>query len=171
MSKDDAGSPKPASGPLTPEMIERFRQVGLRLDRSGRLWQYDREITHPRLRRAILRWLDRRDEDGRPIVRLDEQRYAYIEVEDAELLALSARWDSDRAFLMLSDGSEEELAYASLRVGPGDALYCDARDGRLTARLTTPAYYSVAERIEARDDGGFELVAAGSRYPIRERAG
>src|SRR5262249_34555219 len=72
---------------LTPEMIEKFRSIGLRLDRNGRFWHEGVEVTHPRLRQALLRWLDVRD-DGRDIVRLDAQRYAYIDVEDAHLRAV-----------------------------------------------------------------------------------
>ena len=106
---------------LTPEQIERFRQTGIRLDREGRFWHEGAEITHPGLRRALLRWLDRL-EDGRPILRLDERRYAYVDVEDAELLALSARWAGDRVLLVLNDESEEELDCASLEIGAGETF-------------------------------------------------
>lgn len=173
-----------AAPEITAEMIERFRQTGIRLDREGRLWHEGAEITHPGLRQAILRWLDRRD-DGRPILRLDERRYAYIDVEDAELLALSARWEHDRVWLTLNDGSEEELDYASLTIGDQDALYCAVRGGRLRARLTTAAYYTLAEGIQpatassagtpagdgSRDqsEGSFVLAALGAVFPIRRR--
>ena len=150
---------------LTPEMIERFRTIGLRLDRAGRFWHQGVEVTHPRLRQALLRWLDVRD-DGRDIVRLDAQRYAYVDVEDAHLRALSARWDGDRVRLVLDDGSEEELAYDSLAIGPDDALYCRVRGGRLRARLTTAAHQALAERIE-EVPGGFALRAAGGLHAIR----
>ena len=150
-------------------MIERLRQTGIRLDREGRFWHEGAVVTHRGFQLALLRWLDRLD-DGRPILRLDEKRYAYIDVEDAHLLALSARWDGDRLFLTLNDESEEELDYDSLTVGAGDALYSKVRGGRLTARLTTPAYYVLGERIE---DGptGFALRAAGGLHPIRPAAG
>jgi hypothetical protein len=167
---------------LSEEMIESFRRTGISLDRAGRLWHEGAEIAHAGLRRAILRWLDRR-EDGRAILRLDEQRYAYIDVEDADLLALSARWDGDRAWLRLSDETEEELDYASLERAGNNALYCRARGGRLTARLTTPAYYVLAERIRPAgapadtpantdadaDDSSFVLDARGLVFPIRQR--
>jgi hypothetical protein len=155
---------------LSEELIERFRRTGIRLDREGRLWHEGAEIAHPGFRRALLRWLDRLD-DGRPILRLDARRYAYIDVEDAELLALSARWDGDRAWLRLNDDSEEELAYDSLERGPDHALYCCVRGGRLTARLTTPAYYVLAERIRAADadERSFVIDACGGVFPIRER--
>lgn len=152
---------------LTEEMLERFRQVGIRLDREGRLWHEGAEIQHPGLRRALLRWIDRR-EDGRPILRLDARRYAYIEVEDAELLVLSARWEGERAWLMLNDDGEEELDYSSLQAGADNALYCSVRGGRLRARLTTPAYYVLAERIRAADgdEGSFVLDACGRTFPV-----
>lgn len=159
---------------LSPEMIERLRQTGIRIDWAGRLWHEGAEITHPGLRQALLRWLDRRD-DGRPILRLDAQRYAYVDVEDADLLARSARWDGDQVWLTLNDGSEEELDYASLEIGAQDALYCAVRGGRLRARITTPAYQVLAQGIDAPEDaaqGGeqasFVLRARGSVFPIRQ---
>ena len=75
---------------LTPELLERMRTIGLRLDRGGTFWHEGSQVTHPRLREALLRWLDVRD-DGRDIVRLDDKRYAYVDIEDAHLRARSAR--------------------------------------------------------------------------------
>ena len=152
----------------TPEMIERLRQTGIRLDREGRFWHEGAVVTHRGFQRALLRWLDRLD-DGRPILRLDEKRYAYVDVDDAELLALSARWQGDRALLTLNDENEEELDYASLEVDADNALYCRVRGGRLTARITTPAYYVLAERIDESPDG-FVLRAAGATHRIGHRS-
>jgi len=155
---------------LSPALIEKLRRSGIRLDREGRFWHEGEEIRHAGLRRALLRWMDRLD-DGRPILRLDEHRYAYVDVEDTPLLAVSARWDGDRVLLTLNDRSEEELAYASLRVGEGDALYCMVRGGRLEARLTTAAQQVVAERIAEGEGGVFALAAAGERWEIGARPG
>lgn len=148
---------------LTPELLEKMRAIGLSLDRSGTFWHDGAAVTHPRLRRALLRWLDVRD-DGRDIVRLDEQRYAYVDVEDAHLRALSARWDGDRCRVLWDDDQEEELAYAALRQAPDHALYTTAR-GRLRGRIAGPAYHAIAERIVETPDG-FALEAAGARWPI-----
>lgn len=153
---------------LTPEQIERLRQTGIRLDREGRFWHEGEVVEHDGFRRALLKWLDRLP-DGRPILRLDEKRYAYLDVDDAELLATSARWDGDRVWITLNDGTEEELDYQHLEVGDGDALYTTARGGVLSARLTTPAYYTVAERIEEHGDQ-FVLHAAGAMHPIARRS-
>ena len=154
---------------LTEEQIERFRQTGIRLDREGRFWHEGAEVTHPGFRRALLRWLDRLP-DGRPILRLDERRYAYVDVDDAELLALSARWAGERPILMFNDESEEELDASTLEVGEGGALYCRVRGGVLTARITTPAYYVLAERIDETAPGVFALRAGGQLFAIRRRA-
>ena len=126
-------------------------------------------MTHPGFRRALLRWLDRLP-DGRAILRLDEKRYAYVEVEDADLLALSARWAGERAVLVLNDESEEELDPATIELGAGGALYCRVRGGALTARITTPAYYVLAERVAETAPGVFALRAGGQLHAIRRRA-
>jgi hypothetical protein len=149
---------------FTPQQIEAFRSIGLSIDRAGRIWHQGAEVTHPRLRQALLRWLDVRD-DGRDIVRLDDARYAYVDVEDAHLRAVSARWDGDRVQLILDDGSEEALDPATLTLGGGGAMYCKVRGGRLRARLSTAAQAAVSERV-VEHDGGFALEADGKQWPI-----
>jgi hypothetical protein len=152
---------------LTEEMIEKMRAIGLRLDRSGTFWHQGAAVTHPRLRQALLRWLDVRD-DGRDIVRLDDRRYAYVEVEDAHLRALGARWHGNACIVHWDDDTESELDYGSLHQAADHALYAAVR-GRLRGRIAGPAYHTVAERIiEAPGEvpGGFALDAAGQRWPI-----
>lgn len=149
---------------LTPEQIEKMRAVGLRLDRTGTFWHEGTAVTHPRLRQALLRWLDVRSDDGRDIVRLDAKRYAYVDVEDAHLRALSARWNGDHCFVVWDDDQQEELAYATLRQADDNALYAAAR-GTLRGRIAGSAYHAVAEHIVERD-GSFVLAAAGREWPI-----
>ena len=151
---------------LTPELIEKMRAIGLRLDRSGTFWHEGTTITHPRLRQALLRWLDVRD-DGRDIVRLDDKRYAYVEIEDAHLRARAARWSGDRCFVLWDDDDERELDYASLSQAADHALYVRAR-GRLVGRIAGPAYHAITEHL-VEVPGGFALEAAGQRWPITSR--
>lgn len=157
---------------LSPERIEQLRQSGIRLDREGRLWHEGQEVTHRRFQTALRRWLDRLP-DGRSILRLDETRYAYVEVEDSHLLVTSVTWDNDRAMLLLNDGTSEELAYETLEQSEDSAMYCTVRQGRLLARFLTKAYYQLAERIEpatdAADEETFSLLARGERYEIGRR--
>ncbi|MGE0868885.1 MAG: hypothetical protein AB7P03_09990 [Kofleriaceae bacterium] len=148
---------------LTPEQIEQMRAIGLRLDRSGTFWHQGSPITHQRLRQALLRWLDVLD-DGRDIVRLDDKRYAYVEVEDAHLRASSARWDGDRCVVLWDDDQEQELDYGSLSQGEDNALYARAHQ-RLRGRIAGPAYHAIASRVVERD-GRFELEAAGRAWPL-----
>jgi hypothetical protein len=147
---------------LTPELIEKMRSIGLRLDRAGTFWHEGTTISHPRLRQALLRWLDVRD-DGRDIVRLDDKRYAYVDIEDAHLRAKSARWESDRCFILWDDDQEHELDYAALRQAADHALYTQI--DKLRGRIAGPAYHAVAERVVETADG-FALAAAGSRWPV-----
>jgi hypothetical protein len=148
---------------LTPELIEKMREVGLRLDRAGVLWHQGTAVSHPRLRQALLRWLDVRD-DGRNIIRLDEKRYAYVEVEDAHLRAKSAHWDGERCIVLWDDDQEAELDYGSLSQAEDHAFYAMVR-GRLKGRIAGAAYHAIAERV-VETDHGFALAAAGRSWPI-----
>jgi hypothetical protein len=152
---------------LTPELLERMRAIGLRLDRAGTFWHDGSAVSHPRLRQALLRWLDRRD-DGRDIVKLDAKRYAYVDIDDAHLRALSARWDGDRCSILWDDDQEEELDYGSLRQAPDHAFYATART-RLRGRIAGPAHHAIAERV-VEHAGGFALPAAGKLWPIADQA-
>lgn len=147
--------------PLPPEVLERLRTIGLRIDRAGRLWHQGDEVTHPGLRRALLRWLDVLP-DGRPIVRLDDVRYAYVDVDDLPLRVVAVRWDGDRPTVFLDDETEEPLALATLAVDPDDRLRCRVRDGRLPARFTTTAQLSLLDRAD--ENGGQVGLAADGRF-------
>ena len=93
---------------LTPELLEKMREVGLKLDRTGALWHQGVEVAHARLRQALLRWMDvlppgPDGTPGRDVMRLDEKRFAYLEVEDAHLRARSAHWEGDHCRVLWDD--------------------------------------------------------------------
>lgn len=159
--------PAAAGSGFTPEMLEKMRQIGLRLDRAGTFWHEGAAVEHPRLRLALLRWLD--VVDGRDVVRLDDKRYAYLEVEDAHLRARSARWDGDRCWVTWDDEEERELPYGELTQAADHALY--VKLGPMTGRIGSPAYQTITERVEeeGRAPSGFALVAGGARWPIGTR--
>lgn len=144
---------------LTEEQIERLRQSGIRLDADGRFWHEGAEVMHHGLRAALWRWLDR-NPDGRWVLRLDERRFVYLDVDDAPFVVRSARWEGERAIVRLSDDSEEELAYATLHLGEGGQPYCTVK-GRFPARVATAAWNALAARI---DEAG--LHAAGRAFPL-----
>ena len=158
-----AAEDPPPSDPEIQKLIEGLRQSGLRLDREGRWWHQGEQVLHRRLARALSCWLDR-DDDGRYILRLDEQRYAYVEVEDAPFQVLTLEARGEALWITLSDGSEEELAYETLAEGAGGALYCQAK-GRFNARLSRQAQHLLAPYVEQAAEG-FVLRAAGAIWPI-----
>jgi hypothetical protein len=144
---------------LSDAEIEKLRQSGIRLDADGRFWHEGAEVTHHGLRAAFWRWLDR-NPDGRWVLRLDANRFVYLDVDDAPYVVRSARWEGERAMLRLSDDSDEELDYASLHLRAGGQPYCTVK-GRFPARVSTLAWNTLGERIE---DGA--LRAAGRAWPL-----
>jgi hypothetical protein len=149
---------------LTDAEIEKLRQSGIRLDGDGRFWHDGGEVTHHGLRAALWRWLDR-NPDGRWVLRLDEHRFVYLDVEDVPFVVRSARWQGDRVIARLSDDSEEELDCGTLYLGASGRPYCTVKNGRFAARVSTAAWSTLAARI---DDG--VLLAAGRRFPIASRS-
>jgi hypothetical protein len=152
---------------LTPELIEKMRAIGLRLDKAGTFWQEGSPVTHLRLRQALLRWLDVLD-DGRNIIRLDEKRFAYVDIEDAHLRALSARWDGDRFFILWDDDQETELDYGALSMSEDNAFYTKVR-GKLRGRIAGAAHHALVERVVEQGDS-FVLDAASKQWPIANAA-
>jgi hypothetical protein len=146
---------------LTAEQIEKLRQSGIRLDSDGRFWHEGAEVVHHGLRAALWRWLDR-NPDGRWVLRLDDKRFVYLDVDDAPFVVRSLRWHGDRAIVRLSDDSEEELAYASLHLRGNGQPYCTVK-GRFDARLATAAWSALAEHID-----GDVLRAGGGEFRISQ---
>ncbi|MSP61534.1 MAG: DUF1285 domain-containing protein [Myxococcales bacterium] len=135
---------------LSDEEIERLRRSGIRLDAAGRFWHEGAEVTHAGLRAALWRWLER-NPDGRFVLRLDADRFVYLDVEDAPHCVRSLRWEDDRPIALLADGSEENLVAATVHLR-GGVPYCEVKGGRFEARIAPAAFGTLAERL--RDEGG-----------------
>lgn len=152
MSADDARA----------ELLDRLRRSGIRIDLEGELWHENQRIEHEGLRRALFRWLDRTAE-GRYVFRLDETRFAHVDVADTPLVARAARWEGDALLLALSDGNEERLDPATLTIDEAGILRCEVRGGHLKARLANSAATVLAEHLDA---DGFALHIDGHVVPI-----
>jgi len=136
-----------------PELIERLRRSGIRIDREGQFIHEGEPVRHEGLRQALFRWLDRLD-DGRYILRLDARRFAYIDVADTPLVVRALRLAPDGAVsLQLSDGAEELLDAATLTIDADGVLRCWVRGGRIEARLATSAAAVLADRITETSQG------------------
>jgi hypothetical protein len=152
---------------LPAEMIERLRQSGIRIDREGEFQHEGAPVLHQGLREALFRWLDRLD-DGRYVLRLDAQRYVYVDVDDTPLVVRGTRVEGDAIFVALSDGAEELLDPATLTVDAAGVLRCRVRNGRLEARLANSAATALAERIEG--DPAHPMLRLGAQQlPIASR--
>ena len=148
--------------------LERLRRSGIRVDREGRFIHEGGEVTHEGLRRALFRWLDRLPPpDDRYVLRLDERRFAYLDVDDTPLVARAARVDATGTiWLALSDGAEERLDPATLTADAAGVLRAGARGGRLEARLATSAVAALGDLLTETSDGRPALRVAGRTMPI-----
>ena len=161
-----------------------LRQSGIRVDREGELIHDGEPIRHRGLRQALFRWLDRLD-DGRYILRLDANRFAYLDVDDTPLVARAARIErsspagtgdaaaagaATAVWLALSDGTEELLSAETLTIDDAGVLRCRVRDGRIEARLATSAAAVLGDvTSEAGDDGAPLVSLAGRTFAIAKR--
>jgi uncharacterized protein len=151
--------------------IERLRRSGIRVDREGRFVHEGAEVTHAGLRQALFRWLDRLPPpDGRYVLRLDERRFAYLDVDDTPLVARAARIDrAGTIWLALSDGAEEALDPQTLSVDSDGILRAWVRGGRLEARLTTSAVAALGDLLTETPGERPALRAAGQTVEIPPR--
>lgn len=156
--------------------LEKLRASGIRVDREGRFIHEGEEIRHEGLKAALFRWLDRLP-PGDPaargrgyVLRLDERRFAYLDVDDTPLVARAARVVGDQVRLSLSDGAEESLDPATLTVDDDGVLRAWVRGGRIEARLASSASAALADLLTEADDGAV-LTLAGRRFPLPARRG
>ncbi len=152
---------------LTPEQIERLRQSGLRLDGNGVFWHEGAPVTHRGLVAAFYRWLDR-NPDGRYVLRLDDRRFVYLDVDDLPLAVRSLRWQGERAIGVLSDGSEQEIDLSTLRLVGERAEVRVRKD--LPARLANPAWTTLGEHLSERD-GELVLTVGAREFVVPRQPG
>jgi hypothetical protein len=160
--------------PADAAWLEKLRQSGIRVDREGRFIHEGEEVGHEGLKAALFRWLDRLP-PGDPaargrgyVLRLDERRFAYLDVDDTPLVARAARVDGDTIWLSLSDGADEPLDPATLSVDGDGVLRAWVRGGRLEARLASSAVAALADLLTERD-GRPTLTLGGRRLPLPAR--
>ena len=147
--------------------LEWLRDSGLRLDREGRWWHEGQQVLHERLARALHRWLDRL-EDGRYVVRVAPDRYAFVEVEDAPFRVLRLQIEPQGMVVELSDGTHEPLDGGSLTVGRDDAFYCRVHHGRFEARFSRGAHNTLGALVD-HDGSGFVIRHGARVWPIGPR--
>jgi len=156
-----AGPPRRGPPPLRP--------LGLRLHHDGRFTHEGMPITHTRLRAAFDRSVRYLPDEGAYVVQLGHFR-GLIEVEEAAFFVRS--FDARTGAVSLSDGSQEALEVASLRVSPIDgALLCmvkrDLARGGLPARFHHAAQAELLAAVEEDADAPAVRIA-GRRIALPE---
>ena len=147
--------------------LENLRRSGIRIDREGRFVHEGQPVVHEGLRQALFRWLDRLPPpDGRYVLRLDAQRYAFLDVDDTPLLVGALRVSGDAVLLSLSDGADEVLDPETLTIDQAGILRCLVRGGRLAARLSNSAATALADSIVETPTGP-ALQLGPRRFSIR----
>jgi hypothetical protein len=138
----------------------RTRETNIRRDAQGRWFDGSEPLEHPNLVRAFDRWLERA-EDGRYCLKNDIN-WAYVSIEGPPLFVRAVQLTGNAApSLTFSDERTEPLDPATLRQGPDDALYCDAREGQWVARFERHAQQLLEPLL--REDAHGVYLALGNQ--------
>ncbi|MBI4508849.1 MAG: DUF1285 domain-containing protein [Deltaproteobacteria bacterium] len=143
-------------GPLRPPPAGFSPESTIRIDREGRFWHDGQPVTHPGLARALASWVDIDESTGRFILR-NTVNWCCVQVDDAPLVVVSCRPTESGFHGSLTDGSVEPVDLGTLWLGEGDVPYCLVREGRIPARFSQQAAFSLLEHAEPVGDEFFVL--------------
>jgi hypothetical protein len=137
----------------------------IRFGRDGRWYADGQPIVNRRIADLFSRHV-RRSDSGGYMLEIGPER-APIEVDDTPYVVVGVDVEEDgTARIELNDHSVEVLDPGSLRIGAGEVLYCDVKDGAEQARFLRPAYYQLAPFIAESRAGRFELRLGASAHPL-----
>lgn len=132
------------------------------------VWYADGEpIDNPRIARLFSQSVVRAPEGDGYMLRVGDET-ARIIVDDTPYVVTGVS-AGDRLVVTLNDGSTEDVAPESLRLGDNNVFYCRVKAGRESARFLRPAHYQLAEHIGETAAGEFELRLGTRAFPIRSR--
>jgi hypothetical protein len=134
----------------------RTRETEIRRDASGRWFNGEDRIEHPKLARSFDSWVDRA-EDGRFCLS-NSINWAYVEIEGPAYFVKDVEMNAEGIELILSGDLRERLDPSSLAQGPEGALWCAVRDGRCPACFDNHAVSKMSGLIGEDDDGVFVLI-------------
>jgi hypothetical protein len=143
----------------------------LRIDKEGRWFFHDEEITHRKTYLLYCRHLTR-DDSGRIILRIGREQCP-VEVEDAPFVVktldfvLSDGGELKSIWLTLNDETREQLNQATLRIGAKNVPYCRVRSGRFEARFSRGAYQLLLPYIQQDEKANrFFIRIDGEEYDL-----
>ncbi len=145
----------------------RFQYKGgeIRLDKEGRWFHDGVEITHKLTRDLFSRNIKRDPSSGGYILEIGSE-WSPVTVEDTPFMVRRVDVNGERAIAFLNDNTREDLDLGSLRVGGGNVLYCDVKDGLYPARFLRPAYYQLMQRL-TETETGYAVKVGGRLWHIK----
>lgn len=148
--------------PGNKKAIERATQglPPLFLTRSGAFYQEGEEITHERTALLLHRSLVKAGSGY--LVRIDKEELDVI-VEDRPRFVRS--FDSASGMMALSNGAQEKLDPATLRIRQDDSMICTLQDG-LEAAFLSSAYYELTKNVKEGSNGEYVLHLFGQSYRL-----
>ncbi len=149
-----------------------MKRSPLRIDKEGRWFFDDEEVTHRKTYLLFSRNLTR-DESGRTILRIGQEQ-CLVEVEDVPFVVrsldfvLSDGGELKSIWLTLNDETREQLNQATLRIGAQNVPYCRVRAGKFEARFSRGAYQLLLPYIQQDEKKGrFFIRIDGKDYDLK----
>ncbi len=146
-----------------------MKRFALRIDRDGRWFFHEEEITHRRTYLLYSRSLVR-DESGRILLRIGREECP-VEIEDAPYVVTSVDFQKgadggiQKVLLLLNDETREALVPETLRIGGANVPYCRVRSGLFDARFSRNAYQLLLPHVRHDEKTGkFFLIIDGKEY-------
>ncbi len=123
----------------------------IRRDRFGRWYHDGQPVAHEGVQKCFDAWIERH-ENGRYVLR-NSVNWAFVVIDGAPIIVKRVRVAPDGLWLGLSDGREELLQAPTLRQDPEGILYCQVRQGRLTAQFSRQAVFDLEPFVDEDDEG------------------
>jgi hypothetical protein len=151
-----------------------MKETPLRIDKEGRWFFRDEEITHRKTYLLYCRSLTL-DESGRVILQIGREQCP-VEVEDVPFVVKSLDFvlteggELKAIGLILNDETREELDPKTLRIGPDNVLYCRVRSGKFEARFSRGAYQLLFPHIRQDEkENRFFIPIDGRAYDLSHK--
>ncbi len=139
----------------------------IKVDRGGRIFWGDLEVTHPNIKRYLLSLMDR---DGEGVWVKSNQQKVGVDLEGTPFYVEALREEEQggkqvlRA--ILNDGTEEVLDLSTLKVAPDNKVYCKIKEGKFEALFSLSAYWQLT-RYLVEDEGGYYLQLDSTKHPLK----
>lgn len=143
----------------------------IRIDKEGRWFYQDEEITHRKTYLLYCRHLTRH-ESGRIILRIGREQCP-VEVEDVPFVVKTLDFipsdggGLESIWLILNDETRERLDPKTLRIGKDNVLYCQVRSGMFEARFSRGAYQLLLPFVQQDEKANrFFMNIDGKEYDL-----